>query len=85
MLEGFGTRFVARYAEAAPILQRAVAAIAKTPFEAPGISRGSTLGSNAAAELWDALARTPPDPTWGEELRRMRDEDREDARDPWAS
>ena len=27
---------------------------AATPFEAPGISRGSTLGSNAAAELWDA-------------------------------
>jgi DNA-binding CsgD family transcriptional regulator len=26
----------------------------EAPFEAPGISRGSTLGSNAAAELWDA-------------------------------
>jgi DNA-binding CsgD family transcriptional regulator len=54
MVEGFSTRFVAGYAEAAPLLHRAIAEIATTPFIAPGIARGSTLGSNAAADLWDA-------------------------------
>jgi len=54
MLEGFGTRIVAGYCAAAPILHRGIAALVKTPFTATGISRGSTLGCNAAAELWDA-------------------------------
>jgi len=54
MLEGFSTRFVVGYAAAAPILRRGIAALVATPFTATGISRGSTLGSNAAAELWDA-------------------------------
>jgi DNA-binding CsgD family transcriptional regulator len=54
VLEGFSTRFVVGYAAAAPILHRGIAALISTPFSSTGISRGSTLGSNAAAELWDA-------------------------------
>src|SRR5204862_161621 len=51
MLEGFSTRIVAGYAAAAPILRRGIAALVATPFTATGISRGSTLGCNAAAPL----------------------------------
>jgi prevent-host-death family protein len=36
-------------------------------------------------ELWRLLAENPADPDWAEDLRRMRDEDRENARDPWAT
>jgi prevent-host-death family protein len=42
--------------------------------------RGTTV-----AELWRLLAENPPDPAWAEDLRRMRDEDRVNARDPWAT
>ncbi|HTN23240.1 MAG TPA: type II toxin-antitoxin system prevent-host-death family antitoxin [Solirubrobacteraceae bacterium] len=42
--------------------------------------RGATF-----AELWRLLADNPPDPAWADDLRRMRDEDRENARDPWAT
>jgi antitoxin (DNA-binding transcriptional repressor) of toxin-antitoxin stability system len=31
------------------------------------------------------LAETPPDPGFAEDLRRMRQQDRESARDPWAA
>jgi prevent-host-death family protein len=31
------------------------------------------------------LAETPPDPGFAEDLRRMRQRDRESARDPWAA
>jgi prevent-host-death family protein len=31
------------------------------------------------------LAETPPDPSFAEDLRRMRDQDREAARDPWVA
>jgi prevent-host-death family protein len=37
------------------------------------------------ADLRAMLARTPVDPLWAEDLKRMRDEDRANARDPWAS
>jgi len=43
-------------------------------------ARGATF-----AELQQALARTPVDPGWAEDLARMREEDRANARDPWAS
>jgi prevent-host-death family protein len=46
----------------------------------PQVRRGATF-----AELREILARTPVDPAWAEDLRRMRDEDRANARDPWAS
>lgn len=42
--------------------------------------RGTTV-----AELWKVLAESPADPTWGDDLKRMRDEDRANSRDPWAS
>jgi prevent-host-death family protein len=39
----------------------------------------------APERLATILAETPPDPRFAEDLRRMRDEDREAARDPWAA
>ncbi len=39
----------------------------------------------SVAELWKILAESPVDPTWAEDLRRMREEDRANSRDPWAS
>lgn len=38
----------------------------------------------AADRLAAILAETPPDPVFVEDLQRMRQEDREAARDPWA-
>ena len=46
----------------------------------PGAGRGAT-----AAELWRIIQENPVDPEWADDLKRMRDEDRADARDPWAS
>jgi prevent-host-death family protein len=37
------------------------------------------------AELWRLLAENPVDPAWADDLRRMRDEDHANARDPWAT
>ena len=37
------------------------------------------------AELQEILAKNPVDPEWAEDLRRMREEDRADSRDPWAT
>ncbi len=45
----------------------------------PTARRGATFG-----ELREILARNPVDQEWVEDLRRMREEDRADARDPWA-
>jgi prevent-host-death family protein len=42
--------------------------------------RGATFD-----ELREILAKHPVDPEWATDLRRMREEDRADARDPWAS
>jgi prevent-host-death family protein len=39
----------------------------------------------APERLAAILAETPPDPGFADDLRRMRQEDREAARDPWAS
>jgi prevent-host-death family protein len=38
-----------------------------------------------AERLAAILAEAPPDPGFVEDLRRMREEDREAARDPWAA
>jgi prevent-host-death family protein len=38
-----------------------------------------------AHRLATMLAETPPDPDFAEDLRRMREQDRESARDPWAA
>ena len=37
------------------------------------------------AELWQMLKDTPVDPEWAEDLKRMREEDRANAVDPWAT
>jgi hypothetical protein len=39
----------------------------------------------APERLTAILAETPPDPGFAEDLRRMRQEDEEAARDPWAA
>jgi prevent-host-death family protein len=38
-----------------------------------------------AERLAAILAETPPDPGFAEDLRRMREQDRASARDPWAA
>ena len=38
-----------------------------------------------ADRLAAVLAETPPDPSFAEDLRQMRDQDRESAHDPWAA
>ncbi|MGI8729533.1 MAG: type II toxin-antitoxin system Phd/YefM family antitoxin [Solirubrobacteraceae bacterium] len=44
------------------------------------------VGSGASfADLWRILRENPVDPEWADDLRRMRDEDRANSRDPWAS
>ncbi len=43
-------------------------------------SRGTSV-----TDLWRQLVETPVDPEWAEDLKRMREEDRANARDPWAS
>jgi prevent-host-death family protein len=55
---------------------RPVAQLGPPPHE----RRGTTF-----AQLWRLLAENPADPAWAEDLRRMRDEDRATARDPWAT
>ena len=42
--------------------------------------RGATFD-----QLREILAKNPVDPEWADDLRRMREEDRADSRDPWAS
>jgi len=49
---------------------------------------GPLPGARALAppdRLAALLAETPPDPGFAEDLRRMREQDREAARDPWAA
>lgn len=42
-------------------------------------------GGASFADLRRILQETPVDPGWAEDLKRMREEDRANARDPWAS
>jgi prevent-host-death family protein len=54
----------------------------------PVAELGPLPGARALAapeRLSAILAETPPDPGFAEDLRRMRQEDREAARDPWAA
>jgi len=46
----------------------------------PAERRGATFD-----ELREILAKNPVDPEWAEDLRQMREEDRADSRDPWAT
>ena len=45
----------------------------------PAARRGAT-----AAEIWRVLQENPVDPRLAEALKRMREEDRANARDPWS-
>jgi DNA-binding CsgD family transcriptional regulator len=54
MLQGFATRFAVGQPEAAPTLQRAVAALCADDLPAAGLTRWSILGNNAANDLWDS-------------------------------
>ncbi len=54
----------------------------------PVAELGPLSGARALAppeRLAAILAETPPDPGYAEDLRRMRQADRESSRDPWAS
>jgi prevent-host-death family protein len=54
----------------------------------PVAELGPLPGARALAapdRLAAILAEAPPDPGFVEDLRRMREEDREAARDPWAA
>jgi antitoxin (DNA-binding transcriptional repressor) of toxin-antitoxin stability system len=54
----------------------------------PAAELGPLPGARSLAppeRLRAILAETPPDPGFAEELRRMRQQDRESARDPWAA
>jgi prevent-host-death family protein len=54
----------------------------------PVAELGPLPGARALAapeRLAAILAETPPDPGFADDLRRMRQEDREAARDPWAA
>ena len=54
----------------------------------PVAELGPLPGARTLAEperLTAILAETPPDPGFADELRRMRREDREAGRDPWAT
>jgi prevent-host-death family protein len=42
-------------------------------------------GGASFADLRRILQETPVDPEWAEDLKRMREEDRANSRDPWAS
>ncbi len=64
--------------------ERFTITVAGRPVAELGPPAGATRGATAA-ELWQVLQRTPVDPQWAEDLARMRDEDREDSVDPWAS
>ena len=42
-------------------------------------------GGASFSDLWRILVENPVDPEWAEDLKRMREEDRANSRDPWAS
>ena len=58
MLDGFATRFAVGFEAAVPALRGGIRAMAAPDAgtEASGFSRWAVIGTNAAAELWDAAA-----------------------------
>jgi prevent-host-death family protein len=42
-------------------------------------------GAATASELWQVLQRTAVDSEWAGDLARMREQDRENSADPWAT
>jgi prevent-host-death family protein len=56
---------------------RPVAELGPPPKDEP---RGATFD-----ELREILTKHPVDAEWADDLRRMREEDRADSKDPWAS
>lgn len=71
---------VLRRAEAG---ERFTITVAGRPVAELGPPAGQRRGTSVA-ELWSILAAHPADPEWAEDLKRMRAEDRANARDPWA-
>ncbi|HEV7805841.1 MAG TPA: type II toxin-antitoxin system prevent-host-death family antitoxin [Solirubrobacteraceae bacterium] len=71
---------VLRRAEAG---ERFTITVAGRPVAELGPPPGHRTGTSVA-ELWSILAAHPADPEWAEDLKRMREEDRANARDPWA-
>ena len=63
--------------------ERFTITVAGRPVAELGPTAKAASGASAA-ELWRRLKEHPVDPEWAEDLRRMREEDRANARDPWA-
>jgi prevent-host-death family protein len=64
--------------------ERFTITVAGRPVAELGPPAGARRGTSVA-DLWLALRNTPVDPEWADDLKRMRDEDRANAVDPWAS
>lgn len=64
--------------------ERFTITVAGRPVAELGPAPGATGGATSA-ELWRLLQSRPVDPEWAGELERMREEDRENAVDPWAT
>jgi len=71
---------VLRRAEAG---ERFTITVAGRPVAELGPPAGARRGTSVA-DMWRILAETPVDPEWAEDLKRMREQDRANARDPWA-
>jgi prevent-host-death family protein len=72
---------VLRRAEAG---ERFTITVSGRPVAELGPPARKTRGASFA-DLWQVLKDTPVDPQWAEDLKRMREEDRANAVDPWAT
>ena len=72
---------VLRRAEAG---ERFTITVAGRPVAELGPAAGARRGTSVT-DMWRILAENPVDAEWAEDLRRMREEDRANSRDPWAS
>jgi prevent-host-death family protein len=64
--------------------ERFTITVAGRPVAELGPPAGAGRGTSAK-DLWRLLVENPVDPEWADDLRRMREDDRADSRDPWAS
>jgi len=64
--------------------ERFTITVAGRPVAELGPSTRTSRGASFA-DLWRILQENPVDPEWADDLKRMRDEDLANSRDPWAS
>jgi prevent-host-death family protein len=68
----------------AEVGERFTITVAGRPVAELGPLAGARRGTSVA-DFWLALRNAPVDPEWADDLKRMREEDRANAVDPWAS